>query len=256
MMDLSSLSLPCCCFNSFLLLFVLLFTPSITTTPLSYPLLSSYPFSSSYPSFFSSPPLTLLLFTPFYPSFSSSPPLTLLPPLLPLLPLFLPVVGPEASAEEFRGGQRLQSHPRNENEVRPPVYVFTCVPAALSSHYYSYYYRLTFNISLLSLYPLLSPSPYFPSPSPHLTSLLHLLPSFSPFSPPSLSLSLPFPPISSLSLSFCRVMTDGMKYCLATGNWGDRKNPSKAGVVQVRASCPYVTCDNDIRLDAVYRLTL
>ena len=29
-------------------------------------------------------------------------------------------------------------------------------------------------------------------------------------------------------------MTDGMKYCLATGNWGDRKNPSKAGVVQVQ----------------------
>ena len=37
-------------------------------------------------------------------------------------------------------------------------------------------------------------------------------------------------------------MTDGMKYCLATGNWGDRKNPSKAGVVQVQiiAICEYV----------------
>ena len=42
------------------------------------------------------------------------------------------------------------------------------------------------------------------------------------------------PSLTELIYSYIfRVMTDGMKYCLATGNWGDRKNPSKAGVVQV-----------------------
>lgn len=34
-----------------------------------------------------------------------------------------------------------------------------------------------------------------------------------------------------------RSITDGLKYCLATGNWGaDRKSISKAGVAQVRLS--------------------
>jgi hypothetical protein len=31
-----------------------------------------------------------------------------------------------------------------------------------------------------------------------------------------------------------RTITEGLKYSLATGNWGDRKNATKAGVSQVR----------------------
>lgn len=30
-----------------------------------------------------------------------------------------------------------------------------------------------------------------------------------------------------------RTITEGLKYCLATGNWGDRKTATKAGVSQV-----------------------
>jgi DNA-directed RNA polymerase II subunit RPB2 len=44
-----------------------------------------------------------------------------------------------------------------------------------------------------------------------------------------------------------KVMTDGMKYCLATGNWGDRKNPSKAGVVQVLNRLTYASALSHLR---------
>lgn len=60
----------------------------------------------------------------------------------------------------------------------------------------------------------------------HNCSIIYFLPSF--FS----SFLIFLQHFSSFFFLF-RVMTDGMKYCLATGNWGDRKNPSKAGVVQV-----------------------
>ena len=84
----------------------------------------------------------------------------------------------------------------------------------------SFFFVLPSFLPILIFFHLLFPS-Y--SILPHYASLHHRL--HSTF-PPSLSLTAPFN-------NSCRVMTDGMKYCLATGNWGDRKNPSKAGVVQV-----------------------
>ena len=38
-----------------------------------------------------------------------------------------------------------------------------------------------------------------------------------------------------------KTITDGLKYSLATGNWGDRKNPSRAGVVQVLNRLTYAS---------------
>lgn len=42
-------------------------------------------------------------------------------------------------------------------------------------------------------------------------------------------------------------ITDGMKYALATGNWGDRKNASKAGVVQVLNRLTYASALSHLR---------
>ena len=67
----------------------------------------------------------------------------------------------------------------------------------------------------------------------HNCSIIYFLPSF--FS----SFLIFLQHFSSFFFLF-RVMTDGMKYCLATGNWGDRKNPSKAGVVQVINTLDYL----------------
>jgi DNA-directed RNA polymerase beta subunit len=42
-------------------------------------------------------------------------------------------------------------------------------------------------------------------------------------------------------------ITDGMKYALATGNWGDRKNATKAGVVQVLNRLTYASALSHLR---------
>lgn len=42
-------------------------------------------------------------------------------------------------------------------------------------------------------------------------------------------------------------ITDGLKYALATGNWGDRKNPTKAGVVQVLNRLTYASALSHLR---------
>jgi DNA-directed RNA polymerase II subunit RPB2 len=44
-----------------------------------------------------------------------------------------------------------------------------------------------------------------------------------------------------------KTMTDGLKYCLATGNWGDRKNPSRAGVAQVLNRLTYASALSHLR---------
>jgi DNA-directed RNA polymerase II subunit RPB2 len=44
-----------------------------------------------------------------------------------------------------------------------------------------------------------------------------------------------------------KIISDGMKYCLATGNWGDRKNPTKAGVVQVLNRLTYASALSHLR---------
>jgi DNA-directed RNA polymerase beta subunit len=43
------------------------------------------------------------------------------------------------------------------------------------------------------------------------------------------------------------VVSDGLKYALATGNWGDRKNPVKAGVVQVLNRLTYASALSHLR---------
>jgi DNA-directed RNA polymerase II subunit RPB2 len=43
------------------------------------------------------------------------------------------------------------------------------------------------------------------------------------------------------------VVTDGLKYALATGNWGDRRNPVKAGVVQVLNRLTYASALSHLR---------
>lgn len=43
------------------------------------------------------------------------------------------------------------------------------------------------------------------------------------------------------------VVTDGLKYALATGNWGDRRTPSKAGVVQVLNRLTYASALSHLR---------
>ncbi len=43
------------------------------------------------------------------------------------------------------------------------------------------------------------------------------------------------------------IITDGLKYALATGNWGDRKNPVKAGVVQVLNRLTYASALSHLR---------
>lgn len=43
------------------------------------------------------------------------------------------------------------------------------------------------------------------------------------------------------------VITDGLKYALATGNWGDRRTPSKAGVVQVLNRLTYASALSHLR---------
>lgn len=43
------------------------------------------------------------------------------------------------------------------------------------------------------------------------------------------------------------VITDGLKYSLATGNWGDRKNPQRAGVVQVLNRLTYASSLSHLR---------
>ena len=42
-------------------------------------------------------------------------------------------------------------------------------------------------------------------------------------------------------------ITGGLKYCLATGNWGDRANPSKAGVSQVLNRLTYASTLSHLR---------
>lgn len=44
-----------------------------------------------------------------------------------------------------------------------------------------------------------------------------------------------------------KTITDGLKYCLATGNWGDRKNPTRAGVVQVLNRLTYASALSHLR---------
>jgi DNA-directed RNA polymerase II subunit RPB2 len=43
------------------------------------------------------------------------------------------------------------------------------------------------------------------------------------------------------------VITDGLKYALATGNWGDRRSPVKAGVVQVLNRLTYASALSHLR---------
>ncbi len=43
------------------------------------------------------------------------------------------------------------------------------------------------------------------------------------------------------------IITDGLKYALATGNWGDRRNPVKAGVVQVLNRLTYASALSHLR---------
>lgn len=43
------------------------------------------------------------------------------------------------------------------------------------------------------------------------------------------------------------VITDGLKYALATGNWGDRRTPTKAGVVQVLNRLTYASALSHLR---------
>ena len=42
-------------------------------------------------------------------------------------------------------------------------------------------------------------------------------------------------------------LTDGLKYALATGNWGDRKNPTRAGVAQVLNRLTYASALSHLR---------
>ena len=44
-----------------------------------------------------------------------------------------------------------------------------------------------------------------------------------------------------------RIITDGMKYSLATGNWGDKKNASRAGVSQVLNRLTYASALSHLR---------
>jgi DNA-directed RNA polymerase II subunit RPB2 len=44
-----------------------------------------------------------------------------------------------------------------------------------------------------------------------------------------------------------KTITDGLKYCLATGNWGDRKNPTRTGVVQVLNRLTYASALSHLR---------
>jgi DNA-directed RNA polymerase II subunit RPB2 len=50
-----------------------------------------------------------------------------------------------------------------------------------------------------------------------------------------------------VAMKGCKIISDGMKYCLATGNWGDRKNPTKAGVVQVLNRLTYASALSHLR---------
>lgn len=43
------------------------------------------------------------------------------------------------------------------------------------------------------------------------------------------------------------IISDGLKYSLATGNWGDRRNPNKAGVVQVLNRLTYASALSHLR---------
>ena len=43
------------------------------------------------------------------------------------------------------------------------------------------------------------------------------------------------------------VISEGLKYSLATGNWGDRRNPNKAGVVQVLNRLTYASALSHLR---------
>mmetsp|Transcript_35761 Transcript_35761/g.114494 ORF Transcript_35761/g.114494 Transcript_35761/m.114494 type:complete len:960 (+) Transcript_35761:23-2902(+) len=44
-----------------------------------------------------------------------------------------------------------------------------------------------------------------------------------------------------------RIVTDGLRYSLATGNWGDRKDPSRAGVSQVLNRLTYASTLSHLR---------
>lgn len=44
-----------------------------------------------------------------------------------------------------------------------------------------------------------------------------------------------------------KTISDGLKYCLATGNWGDRKSPTRAGVVQVLNRLTYASALSHLR---------
>mmetsp|Transcript_18211 Transcript_18211/g.18269 ORF Transcript_18211/g.18269 Transcript_18211/m.18269 type:complete len:1196 (+) Transcript_18211:62-3649(+) len=44
-----------------------------------------------------------------------------------------------------------------------------------------------------------------------------------------------------------KTISDGLKYSLATGNWGDRKNPTRAGVVQVLNRLTYASALSHLR---------
>ena len=44
-----------------------------------------------------------------------------------------------------------------------------------------------------------------------------------------------------------KTITDGLKYSLATGNWGDRRNPVRAGVVQVLNRLTYASALSHLR---------
>lgn len=55
-----------------------------------------------------------------------------------------------------------------------------------------------------------------------------------------------------------RIISDGLKYSLATGNWGDVKkaHQARAGVSQVRRLCRNVTVEVLTRADLVTYLAL
>lgn len=54
-------------------------------------------------------------------------------------------------------------------------------------------------------------------------------------------------PINCTAAIKSRVVENGIRYALATGNWGDRKSPTKAGVSQVLNRLTYVSALSHLR---------
>lgn len=54
--------------------------------------------------------------------------------------------------------------------------------------------------------------------------------------------------IPTMMVSACvQFITDGLKYSLATGNWGDKKTATKAGVSQVLNRLTYASALSHLR---------